>query len=220
MQLENLDFYEFYKDEYSKIDRGFGIGASGIITPKQMINVINVTDNNKKELYGWAQGGHQQTFYEIIKHIYNLDEDNDWNSTSELARETILNRLVLKMIHIHYINWSSINNKYIIIYLPAYITKSQCDNLLNLNKKIKELSKNYKIRVDLHINGYIFNPIQKEIFKEESFDNNSKNNIIEAIKYLNKHNRIDDEKSKQIYDESLLKKERIFSQSKIVKRDK
>ena len=44
MELESLDLFEFYKDEYGLIDKGIGIGAAGIITPKQQINVINIPD--------------------------------------------------------------------------------------------------------------------------------------------------------------------------------
>ena len=208
MELESLDLFEFYKDEYGLIDKGIGIGAAGIITPKQQINVINIPDYNQKEFNGWAQGGHAPTYCEILKKIYNLEDNVEWNNTPFLLKNDFLEATLNKMIYIHYVN--SKYQKLITIDIPAYITKEQFRYLLELNNKIEKLSKKYRLLIGINIKEYVFNPIKKEILKEKILENSSKNNLIAAIRYLIVHNRISDKKSKLIYDDCLLLKEQIY----------
>ena len=181
--LEKLDFDEFFLEEYSKVDRGFGIGGAGIITNKQMINVFNVSDELKKDLNGWAQGAHLVTFNEILKRVYG-DEIDDAD----------LNYLLMNLIHIHYINWSSIFDKYIEINIPAYVSKSQYKNLLKLNKIIDKLSLKYNISVNVKIDKVLISSLAGKMNEQVFFDKRNKNNLFEALVYLKKNNKIDDDK--------------------------
>lgn len=187
MKLEKLDFDEFFLEEYSKVDRGFGIGGAGIITNKQMINVFNVSDELKKDLNGWAQGAHLITFNEILKRVYG-DEIDDAD----------LNYLLMNLIHIHYINWSSIFDKYIEINIPAYVSKSQYKNLLKLNKIIDKLSLKYNISVNVKIDKVLISSLAGNMNDQMFLDERNKNNLFEALVYLKKNNRIDDEKSRNM----------------------
>lgn len=209
MELEKLNLIEFFKDEYSKVNKGFGIGGSGIITPKQMINVININDENKKELNGWGQGSHQMTFEEILKKSYNLQKAQISSNFFKLSK------LLERIIYIHYINWTFTFQKYVQVNIPAYITNSQYESLLKLNKSLEEISCYYNIKIFVQIDGYIFEPKAKEIFRKKTFESNNRNNLLEALVYLKKENRINEDKSKEIYSVLLLSKEKqlIFKET-------
>lgn len=183
MMLEKLDFDEFFLEEYSKVDRGFGIGGAGIITNKQMINVFNVIDETKSDLNGWAQGSHLVTFNEILKRVYG-DEIDDAD----------LNYLLMNLIHIRYINWTSIFDKYIEINIPSYVSKSQYKNLLKLNKIIDKLSLKYNISVNVKIDKVLISSLAGKMNEQAFFDKRNKNNLFEALVYLKKNNKIDDDK--------------------------
>ena len=51
MKLEELELFEFFKDEHGLLYDGLGIGSVGIITPNQMINAVNIDGHLRMEFY-------------------------------------------------------------------------------------------------------------------------------------------------------------------------
>ena len=181
MKLEELDFFEFFKDEYGTWYNGFGIGGSGIITPNQMINVVNI-DGAPKDgvLSGWGGGEHLLTWAEIIKQIYKIDYDN----TKPYETGDIRKGIELRLIEIRYVNM--VGNKFIVIRVPAKINKFQYDSLGKLNTMIQAvntLSKN-EIQVGVINTGYIPNIIHGMTNSSHSI---AFSDLSDALEYYNKH---------------------------------
>lgn len=152
MQLEELDFFEFFKDEYGILYDGFGIGGAGIITPTQMINVVNVDGAPKEGVSpGWGGGTHMATYAEMIRQIYKIE----YNNLNPFKLPAMLRTLEYRMIKIRYVNESG--SKYVIVDVPAKISKFLYDSLCRLNmslQAVNALSKN-KILVGVINTGYI-----------------------------------------------------------------
>ena len=126
MQLETLDFYEFFKDEYSLLNGGEGVGASGIITPLQMINVVNLPkkDEITREKGDWGSGYHIDTYQKIFELIYQLNDEPNWINSNKKAKSKIITDLLERTITIRYTNqYQRTIVKNILIKIPAYVTE-------------------------------------------------------------------------------------------------
>ena len=66
MKLVRLDLVEFFRDEYGMVSGGEGIGASGIITNLQMINVVNIDGDDKYLEDRWGVGSHYDTIWKYL----------------------------------------------------------------------------------------------------------------------------------------------------------
>lgn len=152
-----------------------------------MINVFNVSDELKSDLNGWAQGSHLVTFNEILKRIYG-------NEVGKMD----LDYLLMNVIHIRYINWVSVFNKYIEINIPVYVSRSQYKNLLKLNKIIDNLLLRYNISVNVRIDREFIGSLISEVNEQVFFDESDKNNFFEALVYLKKNGKINDDKIEYI----------------------
>lgn len=216
MELENLDLMKFFKDEYGKINGGKGIGGSGIITPNQMINVVNIDgdDDNKSSEENWGIGYHYDTFTEIFKKIYGLEDDGMWINSSE--KEKIIDKLLDRVITIRYVNqYERCSQKYAIIKVPAFITTTQYNNLIILNELFEMCLKKYKISIKVVLKGIVFYPKEYIKFNQKYFDLKV-NNLPDALLYLKENNRIND--GNLIYATFISEKENIEIGKKLKKR--
>ena len=185
MKLEELDFFEFFKDEYGTWYDGFGIGGAGIITPTQMINVVNI-DGAPKDgvLPGWGGGSHMATYAEMVRQIYKIE----YNNLNPFKLPAMLRTLEFRLIKIRYVNEQGL--KYVVVKVPAKINKFQYDSLCKLNTMIQAvntLSKN-KIEVFVNNSGYLPNFIEgKKIEVENPYYDKELNNLPIALEYYEKH---------------------------------
>lgn len=189
MKLEELDFFEFFKDEYGILYDGFGIGGAGIITPNQMINVVNIDGSPKKGIPPvWGGGDHQSTWNEIIKQIYKIDADNNI-PLEKIKINEAMTKIELRLIRIRYVNAKK-GGRTVVIHIPAKINSFQYDSLCRLNTMIKvvnALSKN-KIEVLVNNNGYLPNFIDGKKVEVENPNYDEKlNNLPVALEYYKKH---------------------------------
>lgn len=185
MKLEELDFFEFFKDEYGILYDGFGIGGAGIITPNQMINVVNVDGSPKKGIPPvWGGGTHMKTYNEIIRQVYKVDYDN----TNPFKMSDMLKTIEFRLIKVRYVN--EVGNKIIIVEIPAKINGFQYESLCRLNMMIQAvnaLSKN-KIEVLVNNNGYLPNFMDgKKVEVENPNYDEELNNLPVALEYYKKH---------------------------------
>lgn len=179
MKLKKLDLYYFFKDEHSMLYDGEGIGAVGLITPNQMINVENIDGENKKsgKIDCWSAGAHQHTREKVINSIYGIDYFEDVVYENGDSRRGLVSR----MIEIRYVN-----NKYgkiIFITIPAFVNQYQYDCLSILNEQIKMVqdSCNVPIRVNVSNNG--LNPNLCIIDSDAIFWDKKVNNLSDALEF-------------------------------------
>ena len=72
-----LDLDEFFKDEYINLNNNEGIGAMGIITSKQIINVYNDYGLNKKDNKMYlGLSNHYEMTKKILTDIYGKYYDS------------------------------------------------------------------------------------------------------------------------------------------------
>lgn len=185
MKLEELDLFDFFKDEYGFLYDGFGIGGAGIITPNQMINVVNVDGSPKDRVSpGWGGGTHMDTYAEMIRQIYKIE----YNNINPFKMPAILKTLEFRLIKIRYVN--ELGNKLVIVNIPAKINKFQYDSLCRLNTMIQAvnaLSKN-KIGVLVNNNGFLPNFIDGKKIEVEIPNYDEKlNNLPDALEYYKNH---------------------------------
>lgn len=181
MKLEELDLFEFFKDEYGTWYNGFGIGGAGIITPNQMINVVNIDGALKDgDLPGWGGGSHMATYAEMVRQIYKIE----YNNLNPFKMPIMLRTLEFRLIKIRYVNERGL--KYVVVKVPAKINKFQYDSLGKLNTMIQAvntLSKN-KIQVGVINTGYIPNIIHGMTNSSRSI---TFSDLSEALEYYKKH---------------------------------
>lgn len=129
----NLDLNEFFKDEYKRLNHSEGIGASGIITNNQIINVYNDPKVDKKTGIEYlGLGDHIDVLDRLVKDIYNVDSN-------------YLEKYYEEMITIKY--WNCPYSKIILFYLPKIITELEFNNLVSLDEYYKEVFNNHEIQV-------------------------------------------------------------------------
>ena len=128
-----LDLNEFFKEEYQKLNYSEGIGASGIITENQIINVYNDPKVDKKTGIEYlGLGDHIDILDRLVKDIYNTDSN-------------YLEKYYEEMITIKY--WNCPYSKIIMLLLPKIITEDEYNNMRLLNNYYKEIFNNHKIQV-------------------------------------------------------------------------
>ena len=125
-----LDLEEFFKEEYEKLNYSEGIGASGLVTDKQVINIFNdykLDEKTGKEWLGLED--HQPMFERLFNDIYS-PSDKYYDKYYE------------QLISIRY--WNSPDCKAIVLFLPKHVTNNELENLKSLRKFYKEVFEKYK----------------------------------------------------------------------------
>ena len=196
MKLEKLDLLTFFKDEYGMVNGGEGIGASGVITNLQMINVVNV-DGDLYLADRWGVGSHYDTYVTIFKLIYDLGDNDIWNKSSSKEKKLIIDKILDEVISIRYVNqYERSSEKYIIIKIPPFISMSQFDDLVILNELFESCMKKYKISVKVLLKG-------SENLSQKYFDLKV-NNLPDVLKYLKIMNRIDGNRCKCLFEKEII----------------
>lgn len=184
MDLENLDLYYFFKEEHGDLYGGEGIGAVGLITPNQMINVINIDGEDKisgnKEC--WSLGAHQHTREKVIKTIYGIDYSEDVYDKNDVRRG-----LTARMVEIRYVNNKF--DKSISITIPSFINQFQYESLCFLNEQIKMLKNSGVINLQVNVSNNGFNPNECIIDSETVFWDKKEDNLADALEYYEDHIR-------------------------------
>ena len=186
MELEKLDLMDFYKDEYSFFNGGEGIGGVGVITQKQVINVVNLPliDDLTKEVGEWGSGYHIDTFRKVLEEVFELGKNEIWVLSTKRDKEKIIDALLEQMINIRYINECKRSiNKSILIKIPPYITKYQYQKLQELNEEFEVISKKYNVSIKVLLHNKVFYSKELEVGSIKIFDI-KKNNLGDAIDYI------------------------------------
>ena len=173
--LEDMDFNEFFKKEYSFLNGCEGIGASGIITFNQMINVINIDgediDTGKM---GWGLGPHQYTREELIKLIYGVEfSEYDFYGEGDFRRG-----ILYKSIIIRYIN--CVDEQFCFIDIPPVLNDSMVRCLEELDFKIKESCEVNFCDISISILNTKIDPFSLNFLKNNEM--NSWSSIEDALK--------------------------------------
>ena len=183
LNFEGLNLYHFFKDEYGELYNGEGIGAVGLITPTQMINVVNIDGEDKVngKINCWGGGAHQHTREKIIEAIYGMEYSEDIIYEKEDVRRGLTSRII----EIRYVN----NNfgKMISINIPSFMNKSQYDNLCFLNDMIEEFRKSTNSDIVVNVSNNGFNPITCMVDSNPIFWDRGENNLLDAIRYYENH---------------------------------
>lgn len=159
-----LDLNEFFKDEYKKLNYSEGIGASGIITVNQIINVYNDPKIDKKSGIEYlGLGNHIDVLDRLIKDIYNTNS-------------TYLEKYYKELITIKY--WNCPYSKIILFFLPELMTELEFNNLCLLEEYYKEIFS--KVKIDVGVFTYGSN------VREYGPEIQTKSNLKPILEYANK----------------------------------
>jgi hypothetical protein len=152
----NLDLNEFFKDEYKRLNHCEGIGASGIITNNQIINVYNdPAIDQKSGIEYLGLGAHNDILDRLIKDIYNPNSN-------------YLENYYKNIITIRYNN--APYTKLIVYFIPNIISEYEFNNLLLMKDYYKEAFNNYEIKVGAYTYGTNTRENPKEIEAISNFD--------------------------------------------------
>lgn len=175
--LENMDFNEFFKKEHSFLNGCEGIGASGIITFNQMINVINIDgediDTGKM---GWGLGSHQYTREELVKLIYGVEfSEIEFYGEGDFRRG-----LLYKSIIIRYVN--CVDEQFCFIDIPPVLNNSMVRCLEELDFKIKKSCEVNFCDISVSILNTKIDPFSFQYTKDSNIEKGW-NSITDALKY-------------------------------------
>ena len=134
-----IDLIDFFDDKYRNIgETNFGIGATGIITTKQMIE--NLNEYNNKEEVQW-QGAHEDQRDELDRRIFKLPSEyssrniNSSNLLTKLQRKQIRERIWIRyqncplgnLIHIQFPEFRNSYTTNEIRAIKLLYTRVQCE---------------------------------------------------------------------------------------------
>lgn len=185
MDLENLDLCYFFKEEHGNLYGGEGIGAIGLITPNQMINVVNIDGEDKKsgDKDCWSLGAHQHTREEVIRCIYGIYySEEDVYDKSDVRRG-----LTARMVEIRYVNNKF--DKIISITIPSFINSFQYESLCFLNEQIQMLKNSCEINLKVNVSNNGLNPNECLVDSEIIFWDKKEDNLTNALEYYKDHIR-------------------------------
>lgn len=151
-----LNLIDFFKDEYERLNHCEGIGASGIITNNQIINVYNdIAIDPKSGIEYLGLGAHNDILDRLIKDIYNPNSN-------------FLQNYYKNIITIHYEN--APYTKRIIYFIPNIISEYKFNNLLLMKDYYKEVFNEYEIKVGAFTYGTNSRENPEEIEAISNFD--------------------------------------------------
>ena len=147
MNFEILDLGYFFKDEHGDLYGGDGIGAVGLITPTQMINVVNIDGEDKRsgKKDCWSLGAHQHTREKIVESIYGIEFSEDVIYEVGDVRRGLTSRII----EIRYVNNKF--GKIISVSIPSFINQNQYNYLVMLNEEIEMLRKITNISLKVNV---------------------------------------------------------------------
>lgn len=151
--MKKLNYEEFFFKPKEKKDKNMkdnALGATIIITPKQVIEVYNQADYNSKGNLIEGLGTHVLTYNKLIANIYNLDYETDDLDYLEFILNNYNKNYLNDYIHICFVS-DYFSTSYI-LSLPKYITSYEYRKLINLNNYLKTF--NIHIIEVIFINGY------------------------------------------------------------------
>lgn len=204
--LYNLDYDYFFRDSFDMVleDDRNKLGATGIITPNQSIQVLNLKgpDAKWRDIDGF--GFHHDTLSSIFTKMFDIDIRfmADIFEIDEEIERKLPNR-DKNYVFVRYIHLED-NRSYVNFTIPKYITPYQCEEIRRLN----EIYKNYdNVEVEAMVTNY--NPINMKLEKSliHYFEGTS-NNIENALDYMNRNNRIKEFDS-PIKDEIIIDKRNV-----------
>lgn len=177
--LKKLNLDEFYTEENKKIDNGAGIGAVGLLTTHQFINVYNYEDSGIIGL-----GSHAGTYIKLLNEIYGLGIPDGKKGYPDLSEvDDRIPHCEKNFVNIQYVVQSAID--FVTVNIPYYITPFQYEELLNFN----EIIKNYDVVLETII--LHFDPIKGSyIDGVENVYYSTETSIIDALNYMKENNRV------------------------------
>lgn len=186
--LKQLDYKEFFCQENkmitSKDKSEVGLGALGLITPNQSIQVYNIPAENDQGKLVYGLGSHMATFHHILNEIYDLKLKLSQNSITQMSqiKKALPNIFETNYIYIRYIN--TFYEQVAAILIPPYITSFEYQCLEDIAKELKE--NNVKICSSIRE----FDPRNNKPLDNDKKYNNSSENIEDILAFLKNNNRI------------------------------
>ena len=203
MKIDMIDLEDFFSDEY-RYAKNKGIGATGIITTKQMVTRFNREEMDydiDKMVSGL--GSHEEQKIAIVRDIFGFDDvlDNglDYYDPDLVGMDLDDNykKMMNEVIEIKYMNNSAGNT--IVIFLPktsGVLTTEQLEAINYMGTKIEEFSETTGEDVEIHVtDGTTY---------EESV-----NSIQPIMSYL--YTRVDDSYTQSIEDKNVLAEKNLYS---------
>ena len=141
MNLKKLDIEQFYQEgnaNYIKAGEKYpyGLGATILITPKQMIMVYNQEALSSEGEMVTGLGSHSDTLETIFANIFNLSLEGNFNKKNKVLNEAIYGGS-LNYIFVDLVN--QIGELFAVFELPAKISLKEFAYLMVLNEKLKSL---------------------------------------------------------------------------------
>lgn len=152
-----IDLIEFFDDKYRNIGRtNFGVGATSIITTKQMIEKLNECNNMEKAQW---QGAHEDQRDELDRIVFNLPQEynsrniESLNLLTKSQRKQLRDRIWIRFqncplgnfIHIKFSEFRNTFTTNEIRALKLLYTRVQCEQeRISKPVKISILGDNYK----------------------------------------------------------------------------
>lgn len=141
MNLKKLDIDQFYQEENANYTKAgekypYGLGATILITPKQMIMVYNKEALSIEGKMVTGLGSHSDTLETIFANIFNLSLEGNFNKKNKVLNEAIYGGS-LNYIFVDLVN--QIGELFAVFELPAKISLKEFAYLMVLNEKLKSL---------------------------------------------------------------------------------
>lgn len=137
---EILDYNSFYDSKYKTFNGGEGIGATGVLTTKQMVTRWNAAgiDKKLKQVRPYI-GSHHETELKIIREIYGFDSDYSDENIHVLEKYTLKElELLQSPIYFRFVNSQA--DSRLIVSLPFMnpITSNQIEVLYQIEESLKK----------------------------------------------------------------------------------
>lgn len=184
MNLKKLDIDQFYHEEnanYTKVGEKYpyGLGATILITPKQMIMVYNKEALSSEGKMVTGLGSHSDTLETIFANIFNLSLEGNLNKKNKVLNEAIYGGS-LNYIFVDLVN--QVGEFFVVFELPAKISLKEFAYLMALNEKLKSLDLGIKTMATISS----FDPTQGIFTDKEAILYNNLT-LDEAINYFQEY---------------------------------
>lgn len=199
--MEKLNFDYYFKDSFGNIneDDRNRLCATGLITPIQNIQVLNIANTDSKFEYHEGFGFHHDTLTKIFSEMFDIDIDNEaWNWDKDEKVEEVVKNRDKNYVFIRYIHYDE-TSSYVNVMIPRFITSFQYNELSKLN----DIYKNYD-NVEVEAGVTTFNPITSKSEEIDMHPFEGGNALDRALAFIKNNNRIKEYDS-PIKNEKILK---------------
>lgn len=185
--MQKLDFDFYFKESFGNVDEDDRnrLCATGLITPIQNIQVLNIPDRDAKFNYTEGFGFHHDTLTTIFSEMFNIDINNEaWNFDKDDEVDKVVKNRDMNYVFLRYIHYDE-SSSYVNVTIPRFITPYQYDELCKLN----EIYKNYD-NVQVEAGVTTFNPITSKSEEIDMHIFEGDYGLDRALEFIKDNNRI------------------------------